>query len=145
MGTKARSFTLATAAVSAFLLLGAPADKAEAQWRDRRSSDTRRGDDSFRRFRGDSGERGRSFGQRFDNRSFGWRFGDRSFDRRFDNRFGRRFEGRFWSRPFYQPFRTVRVFVYEPYPHWILRRVYLDDEEVVVEPDYDRCPDYDRY
>ena len=125
MGTKARSFSLATAAVSAVLLFGAPAQKADAQERDPRASDTRRHDGANRQFRGGSGERGRSFGQRFDNRSYGQRFDNRSF--------GRRFSGWSWDRPFFRPFRTVRVFVYEPFPHWILRRVY-DDESFEVEP-----------
>jgi hypothetical protein len=29
-------------------------------------------------------------------------------------------------RAFFRPFRTVRVFVYDPFPHWIIRRVYDD-------------------
>jgi hypothetical protein len=29
-------------------------------------------------------------------------------------------------RPFFRPFRSVRVFVYDPFPHWVVRRVYDD-------------------
>lgn len=117
MGTKARSFTLATAAVSAVLLFGAPADKADARERAPRRTDTRRHDGGNGELRRRSVERGRTFGRRFDNRSFGGRF-----------------SGRFVGRPSFRPFRTVRVFVYEPFPHWILRRIY-DDATVVVGPD----------
>ena len=57
--------------------------------------------------------RGGSF-RRFDHRPF---FGHRPFfvHRRF-----------FAPRPFFvhRPFRVVRVFVYDPFPHWVFRRVY---------------------
>ena len=29
-------------------------------------------------------------------------------------------------RPFFRSFRTARVFVYDPFPHWVVRRVYYD-------------------
>jgi hypothetical protein len=32
----------------------------------------------------------------------------------------------FVHRPFFRPFRSVRVFVYDPFPHWVIRRVYDD-------------------
>jgi hypothetical protein len=31
-------------------------------------------------------------------------------------------------RPFFRPFRSVRVFVYDPFPHWVVRRVYDDSD-----------------
>ena len=31
-------------------------------------------------------------------------------------------------RPFFRPFRSVRVFVYDPFPHWVVRRVYYDPD-----------------
>jgi len=53
---------------------------------------------------------------RFAHRPF---FAHRSF-------FARRpFFGRV-HRPFFRPFRSVRVFVYDPFPHWVVRRVYDD-------------------
>jgi len=33
----------------------------------------------------------------------------------------------FVHRSFVRPFRSVRVFVYDPFPHWAVRRVYYDD------------------
>jgi hypothetical protein len=100
------------------LFLGGPAEKADAQ-EGSRGATTWRGDRDSREFRRGRSDRGRAFDRRFDR-----------FDR-FDNRpFERRFSGRFDNRVFVRPYRTVRVFVYFPFPHWVLRRVY-DDVSVV--------------
>lgn len=115
MSSRARSFSLATAAVFAVLLVGG-AEKADARESPRVTA-VRRHAGSGRQFRRGPGERGRTLGRRFDNRSFGGRV-----------------SSRFVGRPFFRSFRTVRVFVYDPFPHWILRRIY-DDATVVVGPD----------
>jgi hypothetical protein len=119
MSSRARSFTFATAAVFAVLFFGGPAEKADARESPRVTAE-RRHDGSNRQFRRGPAERDRMFSRRFDNRSF-----ERRVPRRFDN------------RVFVRPFRTVRVFVYDPFPHWVLRRIY-DDATVVVGPDCDR-------
>jgi hypothetical protein len=174
MRNTARSFTLATAAVLV-LFFGTAAPNALAQ-NDRRSGSAHdrfqapqgnaRGSRSDRQYRRAPSDSRRSFdrqpdrrldgrrqGGRFDER----RFSDRSYRRGFGDRFdGRRFSGRSYGRgfgdrfgiwPFVRPYRTVRVFVYFPFPHWVLRRVYDDrvyddrvyddDQTVVVEPNDD--------
>ena len=30
-----------------------------------------------------------------------------------------------FGRPFFRPFRVVRVRVFDPFPHWVFRRVYV--------------------
>ncbi len=54
------------------------------------------------------------------------RFGHRGFVA------GPRFHHRFFGAGFH-PFRVVRVFVYDPFPHWVVRRIYYD------------CDPYDPY
>jgi hypothetical protein len=38
--------------------------------------------------------------------------------------YGRSYYGRSYYRPYFRPYRSVRVFVYDPFPHWVVRRVY---------------------
>jgi hypothetical protein len=115
MRIRARSFLLATAALFAVLFFGGPAEKADARERSPRTTMARRQDG--RQFRRGPVFRGRDFGRRFDNRFV-----------------GPRFSSRFVGAPFFRPFRTIRVFVYDPFPHWVLRRIY-DDATVEVGPD----------
>jgi hypothetical protein len=146
MRNTARSFTLATAAVFMVLFLGTAAPKALAQNDRPRGSAygrfqapqgnarTGRGERQYRRQRSDSR---RTFDQRFDGRFGGRRYGDR-FDERqsYGRSYGWGFGDRFENSPFVRPYRTVRVFVYYPFPHWVIRRVY-DDPTEAFEPNYD--------
>ena len=144
MRNKVRSFTMAPAAVFAALFFGTAAPQALAQSNRSRGSDQGR-IESLRRNARDSGRDRQYRGERSDSR----RSFDRQSGRRFDGQrqgfrqrqfFGRSYErgfgDRFESRPFFRPYRTVRVFVAWPYPHWVLQRVY-DDATVVYDQDCD--------
>lgn len=144
MRNRVRSFTLATAAVFAALFFGTAAPQALAQSNRSRGSAQGR----FEAPRGnarDSGRDRQSLGGRSDSRRSFDRQSGRGFEgqrqrfverRPFGRSYGRGFGDRFESRPFFRPYRTVRVFVAFPYPHWVLRRVY-DDATVVYDQDCD--------
>jgi hypothetical protein len=144
MRNRVRSFAVATAAVFAVLFFGTAAPKALAQ-NDRSNGSAQRrfqaprgngrngqGDRQYRREGSDSR---RGFDRQIDRRFEGRRQGDRFDERRsFGRSYGRGFGDRFDSRAFVRPYRTVRVFVAFPFPHWVLRRIY-DDATVMVGPD----------
>ncbi len=48
------------------------------------------------------------------------------YHRRHFNRYAARpFFGRsYYGRSYFRPYRSVRVYVYDPFPHWVVRRVY---------------------
>lgn len=93
MRSRAKSFTLAAAAIFAVLLFGGSASKADAR---------------------ENGPRVTS----------GARRGGYGYSRQF-RRVGP-YRGRFDNRVYAAPYRTVRVFVAFPFPHWVLQRVYTD-------------------
>ncbi|HEV2064573.1 MAG TPA: hypothetical protein VGS00_08485 [Thermoanaerobaculia bacterium] len=146
MRNTARSFTLATAAVFMVLFFGTAAPKALAQNDRPRGSAygrfqapqgnarTGRGDRQYRLERSDSRW---SFDRRSDRRFDGRRYGDRFDERRFYGRsYGRGFGDRFENRPFVRRYRSVRVFIYDPFPHWVIRRVCVDPTDA-FEPNFD--------
>ena len=141
---KAKSFTTVTAAAFVAVFFATAAPKASAQESDSfygrfpmpegsvciRDNDGR---DREGRFRD-----GRGYGRRYDDRSYDRRYDDRSYVRRYDERsWGRRFGDRDYGRRFFRPYRDARVFIYDPFPHWVVRRV-CDDPSVAYDPDCDR-------
>jgi hypothetical protein len=103
MGNKTKSFAAAAALGFALLFFGPATSTAQAE--------------RFGRHGSFQGRHELFSGRSFSHRSFG-SFRHRGFVRPFH---------RFAPRAFYgyqRPYRLVRVFVYDPYPRWVYRRVY---------------------
>ncbi len=126
MRNTARSFMLGTAAVFVVLFFGTAAPKALAQNERPRGS-------AYGRSQAPQ-ENVRRNDRQSDNRSLerqysGGRYsGGRYYGGRY---YGGRYYGGFDNRVYAAPYRTVRVFVAFPFPHWILRQVYADGSFVV--------------
>lgn len=105
MGNKTKSFSAAVALGFALLFFGPATSTAQAERFGRHGSFHGR-NDSFH-------------GRSFSHRSFG-SFRHRGFVRPF-HRFA---PHAFYAHP--RPYRFARVFVYDPYPRWVYRRVYYD-------------------
>ena len=118
MTTRWKSFAGAAALAVGLTLL--PATASAQDWGHGRHGGSRMSFSgrSGGRFRGEGRFRGGPF--RGHGRVFvgPTRFGHRAFFA--GPRFGQSFVGGF------RPFRVVRVFVYDPFPHWIYRRIYYD-------------------
>jgi hypothetical protein len=141
MGNKTKSFVAVVALAFAFLFFG-PASPAHAQYRGPQVAFHGRvplSHGSRDVYANNGGYRHRGYGQAYSHRTYRHRQPSFRHDRGFRHfRRDRSYPGRFYYRH-HRPYRLVRVFVYDPFPHYVHRRVYYS-------PGYSAyCDPYDPY